>query len=91
MFETECQEKIAHAKSLGFYCTIIWGRWNLIFLGSFERELSQIMGICMEKPKTLYNVRTYISAIEKTMPEGLSWTQRATLDHCIGKDIQVSV
>lgn len=42
MFETECQEEIAHAKSLGFYCTTMWNILSLIFggRGNFERELS---------------------------------------------------
>lgn len=42
MFETECQEEIAHAKSLGFYCTTMWNILSLIFGGkdNFERELS---------------------------------------------------
>lgn len=40
MLETECQEEIAHAKSLGFYCTTKWDILTLIFLGNFQRELS---------------------------------------------------
>lgn len=35
----------------------------------------------MEKPKSLQNARSYISATENTMPEGPFWTHRATSDH----------
>lgn len=46
----------------------------------------------MEKPKTLWNARSYVWAIEKTMAEGLFWTYREP--HQIsgsGKDVQESV
>lgn len=55
MFETECQEEIAHAKSLGFYCATMWVMLSLIFWvilkGNYLLKTcsSQIMGICMEK------------------------------------------
>lgn len=81
MLETGCQEEIAHAKSLGFYCTTKWDILSLIFLvilkGSYLLKTcsSQIMGICMEKSKSLWNARSYVSAIEETMPEGPFWTQ----------------
>lgn len=94
----QCQEKIARAKSLGFELYDNMGYTELHFLVIFKENYllktypSQIMGICMEKPKILWDARSYVLAIEKTVPEGLFWVHRETYQVSgTDKDVQVSV
>lgn len=62
-------------------CTTIWDILSLTFWVMLKENYllkrcsSQIIGIYMEKQKTLWEARIYISAIEKTVPEILFWTQ----------------
>lgn len=94
----QSQEEIAQAKSLGFDLYNNMGYIEVDFLGVIlkgncllKRCSFYIMGIYIEKPKTLWDARSYVSGIEKLC---LRFFSRHIESHQISgsdKDLQVSV